>query len=165
MTRKLVGEQEFTKFVDIVSKAYPGVMGNSVQEKDRLKEFYMNKQEHDQAIEYYGLFRDEKLIGGMRVHYYEMNLYSKMIPIGGVGLVAVDLLHKKECVAKELIDRFLQIFLENNVHFVALYPFRPDLYKKMGFGYGPKIYQYIVEPSSFPKGQSKLHLVYLDERV
>ena len=110
MIRKLGGEQEFTKFVNIVSKAYPGVMGNSVQEKQNLKELFMTKQEHDPAIDYYGLFRDDKLIGGMRVHYYEMNLYSKMIPIGGVGLVAVDLLHKKERVAKALINRFLHFF-------------------------------------------------------
>ncbi len=31
----------------------------------------------------------------------------------------------------------------------------------MGFGYGPKIYQYLVEPLSFPKGPTKKHLKYL----
>lgn len=164
MIKKLVGEQEFTKFVDIVAGAYPGVMGNSATEKDKLKQFFMDKQDNDPAVEYYGLFRDEHLIAGMRLHYYEMNLFSKMIPIGGVGLVAVDLLHKKEGAAKELIDQFLHIYLENDVHFVALYPFRPDFYKMMGFGYGPKIYQYVVEPTSFPKGPSKSHLLNVDKQ-
>lgn len=34
--------------------------------------------------------------------------------------------------------------------------------KKMGFGYGPKMYQYVVEPSSFPN--TKEHLRYLQEQ-
>ncbi len=32
----------------------------------------------------------------------------------------------------------------------------------MGFGYGPKMYQYVVEPSSFPN--TKEHLRYLQEQ-
>ncbi|MFY3792296.1 GNAT family N-acetyltransferase [Ureibacillus sp. MALMAid1270] len=159
--RKLVEESEFTTFVDIVANAYPGILANTPQEKQRFKEFLINKQENDPAVEYYGLFRNQQLIAGMRIHYYEMNLHSSKVEIGGVGLVAVDLLHKKEGAAKELIDQFLQMFKEKGVHQVALYPFRPDFYKKMGFGYGPNMYQYYLEPSSFPKGQTKEHLQYV----
>ena len=96
----------------------------------------------------------------MRIHYYEMNLYNKIIKVGGVGLVAVDLLHKKERAAKGLMEYFLKMFREKNSAFVALYPFRPDFYKKMGFGYGPTIYQYALQPNAFPKGQTKEHLLY-----
>lgn len=34
----------------------------------------------------------------------------------------------------------------------------------MGFGYGPRMYQYLVEPLSFPKGPTKKHLKYLTVR-
>lgn len=34
----------------------------------------------------------------------------------------------------------------------------------MGFGYGPKMYQYVVEPASFPKEDTKEHLRYLQEQ-
>ncbi|KOS61139.1 GNAT family N-acetyltransferase [Lysinibacillus sp. FJAT-14222] len=161
VVEKLMREEDFIHFVDIVVGAYPGRMGGLQPTKEQLKALFMHNQKKDASIHYYGLWEDNKLVGGMRLHDFEMNLFSKLIPIGGVGLVAVDLLHKKEKVAKELIDYFLKNFLEKNVHFVALYPFRPDFYKKMGFGYGPKMHQYLVEPSSFPKGPTKKHLTYL----
>ncbi|UZM99543.1 GNAT family N-acetyltransferase [Lysinibacillus sp. MHQ-1] len=56
----------------------------------------MENQNHDESLNYFGLWEEGNLIGGMRLHDFQMNLFSKMIPIGGVGLVAVDLLHKKE---------------------------------------------------------------------
>ncbi|MDM5250959.1 GNAT family N-acetyltransferase [Lysinibacillus sp. G4S2] len=158
---KLLKEEDFISFVDIVVGAYPGRMGSLQPTKEQLKTLFMHNQNNVASIHYFGLWEDNKLVGGMRLHDYEMNLFSKMIPVGGVGLVAVDLLHKKEKVAKELIDHFFKVFLEKNVHFVALYPFRPDFYKKMGFGYGPKMHQYLVEPSSFPKGPTKKHLTFL----
>jgi predicted acetyltransferase len=44
---------------------------------------------------------------------------------------------------------------------VALYPFRPDFYANMNFGYGPKMSQYRVDPAAFPKGSTKEHIRYL----
>jgi predicted acetyltransferase len=38
-----------------------------------------------------------------------------------------------------------------------LYPFRPDFYKQMGFGYGTKLCQYRVTPAAFRRA-SKAHL-------
>lgn len=161
VVEKLLKEQDFVAFVNIVVGAYPGRLNGTQTTKEQLKKLFMQNQSNDESLHYYGLWEKDKLIGGMRLHDFQMNLFSKMLPIGGVGLVAVDLLHKKEKAAKELIQHFFNIFLDKNIHFVALYPFRPDFYKKMGFGYGPKIYQYLVEPSSFPKGPTKKHLKYL----
>ncbi|WDV06868.1 GNAT family N-acetyltransferase [Lysinibacillus irui] len=158
---EIVKEQDFVSFVNIVVGAYPGRMDGAQPTKEQLKNLFMYNQSNDESLHYYGLWENDKLIGGMRLHDFQMNLFSNMLPVGGVGLVAVDLLYKKEKVAKELIEHFFSIFLEKNIHFVALYPFRPDFYKKMGFGYGPKIYQYLVEPLSFPKGPTKKHLKYL----
>lgn len=103
-------EEDFIHFVNIVVGAYPGRMGSLQPTKEQLKALFMYNQNNDAAIHYYGLWEDNKLIGGMRLHDFEMNLFSKMIPIGGVGLVAVDLLRKKEKVAKELIDHFFKSF-------------------------------------------------------
>lgn len=161
VVEKLLKEQDFVAFVNIVVGAYPGRLNGAHTTKEQLKQQFMQNQHNDESLHYYGLWENDKLVGGMRLHDFQMNLFSKMLPVGGVGLVAVDLLHKKEKVAKELIQHFFNIFLDKNIHFVALYPFRPDFYKKMGFGYGPKIYQYLVEPSSFPKGPTKKHLKYL----
>ena len=158
--RKLVSKEEFTSFTNVVTNAYPAIFTNDEQAKQKYQEFMQHKQENDPDVEYYGLFQHNQLIGGMRIHYYEMNLYNNMIKVGGVGSVAVDLLHKKERAAKSLMEYFLNMFREKNCSFVALYSSRPDFYKKMGFGYGPNMYQYSLQPSAFPKGPTKAHLVY-----
>ncbi|MDZ5471528.1 GNAT family N-acetyltransferase [Bacillus sp. 31A1R] len=156
-------ETEIPSFVDIAINAYPGTMQNTPDFKERFSTMLKTLQENEKSIEFYGIFRGEKLVGGMRIHYFEMNLYSKIIEVGGVGLVAVDLLHKKEKVAKDLIHYFIQHFISRDVSIVALYPFRPDFYKKMGFGYGTKINQYFIKPSSFPSRVNKEGLVFLNE--
>jgi predicted acetyltransferase len=160
--RKLTNE-EIHIFIDIVINAYPGIMQNSTDFKERFYNNLVDLQENDDSINLFGLFRNNKLIGGMRIHNYKMNLFSQTIEVGGVGLVAVDLLHKKEKVAKEIIDYFIHYFKELGTSLVMLYPFRPDFYKKMGFGYGLKMNQYILTPSSFPNITNKEGILFLDE--
>jgi predicted acetyltransferase len=150
-------------FIDIVINAYPGIMQNTTDFKERFYNNLVDLQENDDSINLFGLFRNNKLIGGMRIHNYKMNLFSQTIDVGGVGLVAVDLLHKKEKVAKEIIDYFIHYFKELGTSLVMLYPFRPDFYKKMGFGYGLKMNQYILTPSSFPNIVNKEGVLFLDE--
>lgn len=156
-------KDEIQGFVEIVVNAYPAIM----QQTDEFKKALVNKfsklQEHDQSIDFFGLFREGKLLGGMRIHYFTLNLFGKWVEAGGVGLVAVDLLHKKEKVAKELMKYFLAYFKQRGVSLVMLYPFNPEFYKKMGFGYGTRMNQYNVLPSSFPKAIKKEPLVFLDQ--
>jgi predicted acetyltransferase len=160
--RKLTND-DIHKFIDIVINAYPGIMQNTTDFKERFYHNLVDLQENDDSINLFGLFRDNKLIGGMRIHHYKMNLFSQTIKVGGVGLVAVDLLHKKEKVAKELIDYFIHYFKELGISLVMLYPFRPDFYKKMGFGYGLKMNQYMLKPTSFPNAANKEGIIFLDE--
>ncbi|MDD1501352.1 GNAT family N-acetyltransferase [Lysinibacillus sp. CNPSo 3705] len=100
--------------------AYPGRIGSLQPTKEQLKALFMHNQNNDAAIHYYGLWEDNKFFGGMRLHDFEMNLFSKMMPIGGVGLVAVDLLRKKENVAKELIDHFFKVFFREKCSFCCV---------------------------------------------
>jgi predicted acetyltransferase len=160
---KKLANDEFKAYVDIVVNAYPGIMQNTPEFKERFLNNLLDLQENEEAIEFFGLFRDNKLIGGMRFHYFTMNLFGKSISVGGLGLVAVDLLHKKEKAAKEMVEFFIHFFKEKGALLVMLYPFRPDFYRNMGFGYGVKMNQYTIEPSSFPNTATKEGLVFLDE--
>lgn len=160
--RKLNNE-EIRLYVEIAVNAYPGTMQNTPDFKERIYNNLIEVQENEESIDLFGLFREEKLIGGMRIHYYTMNLFSKPIEVGGVGFVAVDLMHKKEKVAKEMIQFFIEYFKERGTSLVMLYPFRPDFYKKMGFGYGIKMNQYKVSPLSFPNVATKDGILVLDE--
>ncbi|RDU38331.1 GNAT family N-acetyltransferase [Neobacillus piezotolerans] len=160
--RKLAGD-EFLDFAYIAIQAFPANKENTPEYKQKLAANLRRIHEESGTIEFYGLFRDRKLLGGMRLHTFEMNLFGKIVPAGGVGLVAVDLLHKKEKVAKELIGHFIRYSREKGASMALLYPFRPDFYKKMGFGYGTKMNQYRIRPDSFPSNGSKEGLAVLGE--
>jgi predicted acetyltransferase len=109
----------------------------------------------------YGLYRAGELLGGMLIYEFTMNFRGAMIPAGGVGLVVVELLHKRQHVAKEMIEFFIDHFRQREMPIVLLYPFRADFYKRMGFGYGTKVSQYRIDPESFPKGSSIPNVRYL----
>ncbi|MFS0861823.1 enhanced intracellular survival protein Eis [Fredinandcohnia sp. 179-A 10B2 NHS] len=160
--RKLTIE-ELDHFIRIDTNAYPGVVTHSPEVQMKLKQQIQNTQLHDPQADYYGLFRNEKVVGGMRIHHFTMNFCSQLIEVGGVGSIAVDLLHKKEGVAKELIQYFISYFRERRVPIVMLYPFRLDFYKRMGFGYGTKMNQFKINPASFLKNLGNKEVQYLTE--
>jgi len=60
----------------------------------------------DLIVHPYGLFEDGRLIGVMRLYDFTMKLLSTRTLVGGVGSVAVDLLHKKEKIARDMILYF-----------------------------------------------------------
>lgn len=149
-------------FIDIVANAYPGFKIVSPEEKKKTKKRF-RKLLRDPTICHYGLYRDGKLLGGMRTYDFTMNLFSVRTLVGGVGLVAVDLLHKKEKVCRDMISAFITMY-KKKTPLVALYPFRPDFYRKMGFGYGTKRNEYRIRPSDLPRGDSKQHVRFLVKR-
>lgn len=149
-------------FVTITANAYPGIKLVTDEEKERTLERMAQIQEGGE-VHYYGLVEDGVLLGGMRFHDYKMKLHSVMTQVGGLGGVAVDLTHKKEKVARDMVQFFLQHYKEKGVCLAALYPFRPDFYRRMGFGYGPKISQYRVSPTSLPHQGMKTAVSFLNE--
>lgn len=150
---RLMSDEELRDFVDIVVGAYPGF--DIVDPEKRLEDL-IQTQHQDPRTHLYGLFRSGALLGGMRLHDFRMQYRALPgIPIGGVGLVAVHLARRKEKAARDLIRFFLRHYREQGTRLAALYPFRPDFYTQMGFGYGPKMHQYRVRPADFPRGPSK----------
>lgn len=161
MIRKLEAS-EIPSFVEIVVNAYPGMMQQTVEFKERLTNSLTHLLENEEKVDFFGLFRGGKLLGGMRIHHFTLNVYGQLLEAGGVGLVAVDLLHKKEKVAKDLLQYYISYFKARGVSLLMLYPFKAEFYKKMGFGYGSKMHQYQIEPSGFPKLDEKKGLLFLD---
>lgn len=159
--RKLESEQEFIQFADIAGNAYPGFKIQTQEEKKTFIENAMKAQRDNPYVKFYGVFEDEGLYGGMRYHDFKMKFLSAKIKVGGVGLVAVHLLHKKEKIAKEIITEFINHYRNEGASMVMLYPFRPDFYKKMGFGFGTSMNQYKVKPCNLPKGNSKSNISFI----
>lgn len=155
-------EKDFKEYVELVGNAYPGWRIITAEDKQKLEERLLKTHREDPAVAFFGYFRDGKLLGGMRFHHFDMNYSGVKIKAGGLGLVAVGLPYKKEKVAKEMVLYFLRYFREKGVAITMLYPFRPDFYKQMGFGFGTKMNQYRIKPKAFPKGNTKRHVRLFD---
>jgi predicted acetyltransferase len=157
--RELTADEHET-FARIAARAYPAM--RLPQEGDvSLVVDRMRRRLDPPRDTLWGCFRDGALIGGMRLIRFEMNMRGAMVGAGGVGQVAVDLLHKKQGVAKALIFHFLSWCRANGMPLATLYPFRPDFYAQMGFGPGTRQSQYRFAPAALPARETSDTLRYL----
>lgn len=155
-----IAAHEFLEFARISANAYPGFPVRTDDELQRMAERF-REQDQNPGQPLYGLFDAGTLLGGMEFYEYTMNLHGAQTLVEGVGGVAVDLAHKKEHVARDMLRFFLDYAKEKGAVLTLLYPFRPDFYKDMGFGYGTKLNEYRIRPASLPKGPSKQHIGWL----
>ena len=149
---------DFDAATTIFVQAYPGTKITSVEERKAFKQRLVEFNEEDPTTTFYGLYREEELLGIQCFYDFSMSFLGTTVPAGGVGQLAVHLTHKKEHVAKEMVLFFLNHYRQRGRPLLVLYPFRPDFYKQMGFGYGPKMNSYRIKPASFPRGTSKEHV-------
>lgn len=160
-TIRKLSEQEIVDFTSVAATAYPSFQITSQDVFDRNVQAYQKKYREEPTTTFYGYERDGQILGGYQSHSYRMNLLGTRASVAGIGFVAVDFMHKKERIAKELLQAFHQQSLESGHVMTLLYPFRPDFYKQMGYGFGTKMNQYRLLPSAFPKGKSKQHVELL----
>lgn len=152
--RPLSTEEEFDAFADLAIDAYPALFDRSQAAHRRLKEELIEVVEQEPAISFWGLFRmirgEERLLGGMRLFDFQMTFLYSQIPVGAAGQVAVAPEHRRQHVARDLMLFFLRHYRERGTPLVTLYPFRPDFYRNMGFGYGTKKSRYRLDPATLP---------------
>ncbi len=160
---RVLSSNEIPSFIDIVSKAYPVFDIHTDEDVQMLIKRLERGQEEGFSADCYGLFRDDCLLGGMRFLDFEMNFRGQPMSMGGVGLVAVDMLHKKEAVCKEMIHYFLHQYRNRRVPLVGLYAFRLDFYHQMGLGFGAPTRQYKLKPARLPQETQRHHLRFLTE--
>lgn len=160
--RKLTA-QDVDNLVKVTINAYPAYRPENIAEH---RKNFLRIMAEDETSDYYGLFQEDSLLGTMRLHDFRMQLHSVRVAAGGVGTVAVDLLHKKEKVCKEMIQYFLYLLREQGISLALLYPFRPDFYKRMGFGFGSKIHRYSIPPIQIPQrsGKEKVRFITVAEK-
>jgi predicted acetyltransferase len=155
---RLLTEADLDGYIRVLGNAYPDFMNPhpNLSDYESYKKRLLSTIHDEPSIHAYGLFRDGEINGLMQLYDFTMNFDGTEVGMGGVGMVAVDFYHKKAKVAKELIEFYLRFYRERKVPFAALYPFRPDFYKQMGFGYGTKMNQYNMLPAALPsKGNRK----------
>ena len=150
---RLIKGDEFEEYGRITLDSYPAMITDVTEERRRgWIERIKATQNEDDSINYYGCYRGGEMVGGMRLHDFKMTLYGSQVLVGGVGNVCVDLLRRKMHVSKEMMEFAHRHYRGRGAKLVALYPFRPDYYVKMGYGYGRKMNQYRFRPEDLPRG-------------
>ena len=129
----------------------------------RQVEWYDNLKIEWPGFSYHGAYRNNKIVGGMAINDYLLNLRSQIVRLSSVGMVRTDKLHKKEKVCKDMMEYFIEFNKQKGINVLTLTAFRPDFYKSMGFGYGSCLYNYRIPPSSFPNKGTKEFLSYISQ--
>ncbi len=163
---KLIPPEDQDLFLRIAVDAYPTFRIVTEDDRKKFRDNFL-KRHQDPRIALWGLYRDNKLLGGLRLFDYKMNVHGSWLLTGGGGMLAVDIQHKKEHVARDLMTFFIEHYREREAPMAILWPFRPDFYKAMGFGYGSKIQQYRVKPQDFPDSplRSRVRLLTPDDQA
>jgi predicted acetyltransferase len=162
-TIRVLKKAEIGEFMRLVLNAYPRFAMPLEHEALGFKERVLEASD-DPSIGHYGYFLKEELLGVMRCHELKMNMFGEKVKAGGVGLLGVDLLHKKEHVAMKMMEYFHRMFGEKGACITLLYPFSVPWYRRMGYGYAAKIHQYRINPLGLPGGDNKKDLCYLKEK-
>lgn len=114
---RVLSADDFDAFARITVNAYPGMVTSS---EEKVKERMLEVHREEPTVTFYGLFREGRLLGGMRLYDFKMNFLQARVAAGGVGGIAVDLLHKKEHVAKEMMSFFLRHYRERGISIATL---------------------------------------------
>jgi len=145
--------KDFVTFAKMMINAFPGFPGYGTPDKatvDKLVKLLRESARTDPVVSYFGCYDRGQLIGGIRFFDFTMNVFNNFVLCGGGSLLGIDLMHKKEKIAKELMTFYIDFYLKKKAPLTALYPFRPDFYHKMGWGYGAKLSQYVIKPAELP---------------
>lgn len=156
--RKLA-ENELEDYARIVQRSFPGF---KIQELENYVNILKDMQKNNPTASIYGCFKNDQLVAGERLHDFSVNIFNKIIPAGGVGMVAVDLLNKKQKLCRDMIRYFQEHYTRQGTSLAMLYPFRPDFYREMGFGLGMPLHQYRLKPEELPRSRKELKLTYLN---
>lgn len=156
--RRITREEEFKEFSALYLNAYPA----SQATPDAVAQDHWAMAQ-DPAVQFWTVYDEGRPVGGMQTFDFQLNYFGRFIGASGVGGVWVDFLHKKRGIAKDLVTFFLDRCERTGAYLALLYPFRPDFYHKMGFGYGARQEHYSFAPASLPAADGPHGIDYLTE--
>ncbi|MDX1613984.1 MAG: GNAT family N-acetyltransferase [Candidatus Promineifilaceae bacterium] len=160
-TIRVIPPADYDHFMTIAGSAFPGMQVDSDQARTRFMES-LERMADDRNRSLWGAYRGDELQGGMIHYQFRQNIRGQIMDSAGIGLLAVDLLHKKEKIARDLVRSFIQRCQHGSVPLALLYPFRQDFYRQMGFGYGTKMNHYRVRTRQLQFQRERQGLNYLD---
>ena len=107
-----------------------------------------------------GLFEGDVLIATMKLILFSMNCFGRMQTACGLMALEVHPLHKKQGAALEMIRYFEDYARRHGALLTLLLPFQISFYRRMGYGFAGKLYEYHLPTAVLPKpdGEARRHL-------
>jgi predicted acetyltransferase len=151
----LPGTAEYRRWIDLAADAYPITRLVTPVQRNAAFEEQRDLAEREPEHRLVGAFVDGTLVGGMRLYDFWMNIRGATVFSGGLGSLAVGLEWKRRGIGRALVGAYLEEYRERGAALGVLYPFRPDFYSKLGFGYGAKVSQYRIALAALPDDRSR----------
>lgn len=100
-----------------------------------------------------------------RYRHLELSLFFEgaLLPMAGVGGVAVAMEHRGQGIAQWMLEQALQDFREQQLPISMLYPFQHGFYRSLGWAWVGKPYQYRVATRSLPAYPERSHITRYEE--
>ena len=146
-----LAETDLEAYLDIYLNAYPAYKDLDQACRDHYREKHRRELREDTQTRTVGLFEGETLIATMKLILFSMNFFGRMQPACGLMALEVHPLHKKKGAALFMVRYFEDYARENGALLTLLLPFRIDFYRRMGYGFAGKIYEYHLPTSALPK--------------
>ena len=99
--------------------------------------------------------RKDRLIGLFNLYNFQMYRSGELIPVGGIGGVAVSPEARREKIAFWMMMRAVRIMDQNGSPLSLLYPFRHSFYHRLGWGLVGRVQRYRFDPRSLPAYSDK----------
>ncbi|MDP8228936.1 MAG: GNAT family N-acetyltransferase [Candidatus Electryoneaceae bacterium] len=94
--------------------------------------------------------RKDRLVGMFNLYNFQMYRSGELIPVGGIGGVAVSPEARREKIAYWMMMRAVRIMDKNGSPLSLLYPFRHNFYHRLGWGLIGRVQRYRFDPRSLP---------------
>ena len=153
-------EADIEAYLDIYLNSYPAYKSLDAECRRHYREKHRLELREDRQVQTVGLFEDGVLIATMKLILFSMNFFGKMQPACGLMALEVHPLHKKKGAALFMVRYFEDYARRSGALLTLLLPFQISFYRRMGYGFAGKLYEYHLPTAVLPKpdAETRQHL-------
>ena len=144
-------EADIEAYLDIYLNSYPAYKSLDEECRQHYRDKHRLELREDRQVQTVGLFEGDTLLATMKLIRFSMNFFGKMQPACGLMALEVHPLHKKKGVALEMVRYFEDYARRIGALLTLLLPFQIGFYRRMGYGFAGKLYEYHLPTAALPK--------------
>ena len=144
-------ETDIEAYLDIYLNSYPAYKSLDEECRQHYRDKHRLELREDRQVQTVGLFEGGTLLATMKLIRFSMNFFGKMQPACGLMALEVHPLHKKKGVALEMVRYFEDYARRIGALLTLLLPFQIGFYRRMGYGFAGKLYEYHLPTAALPK--------------